>query len=225
MSSLDHMRLSEAQSRAVLDASPRVLVAAGAGSGKTSLLVAYYVHALLDEGVPVESLVAVTFTRKAAGELADRIRRDLQGRGRHDLARSLDAGTIGTIHSLCRRILRQNALQAGVDPAFAVLEADAAMLLKREAAAEVWEEAVLEADDPALAVLAEHERTLRAELVPLYDRLRGIGREEPLSDPRPALPVDRTLGQAGGRPAVRHRRGTVLDPTHPHHRQRSGQTE
>jgi ATP-dependent helicase/nuclease subunit A len=156
-----------------------VLVAAGAGSGKTSLLVAYYVHALLDEGVPIESLVAVTFTRKAAGELADRIRRDLQGRGRHDLARALDTGTIGTIHSLCRRILRQNALQAGVDPAFAVLEADAAMLLKREAAAEVWEEAILEADEPALAVLAEHEKTLRAELVPLYDRLRAIGREAP----------------------------------------------
>ena len=198
LSSLDNMRLSEAQSRAVLDASPRVLVAAGAGSGKTSLLVAYYVHALLDEGVPVESLVAVTFTRKAAGELADRIRRDLQGRGRHDLARALDSGTIGTIHSLCRRILRQNALQAGVDPAFAVLEADAAMLLKREAAAEVWEEAVLEADDPALGVLAGHERTLRAELVPLYDRLRGIGREEPLlilDPPCPSTPLwDRLEG-------------------------------
>ena len=179
MSCLDHMRLSEAQSRAVLDDSPRVLVAAGAGSGKTSLLVAYYVHALLDEGVPIESLIAVTFTRKAAGELADRIRRDLLGRGRHDLARSLDAGTIGTIHSLCRRILRQNALQAGVDPAFAVLEADAAMLLKREAAARVWDEAVQEASEPDLAVLAGHERALRAELVPLYDRLRGIGWEEP----------------------------------------------
>ncbi len=184
MSCLDRMVLSIAQAEAARDDSPRVLVAAGAGSGKTSLLVAYFIRALLDEGVPVERLVAVTFTRKAAGELAQRIRTDLEKRGRFDLARSLDAGAIGTIHSLCRRILRQNALEAGVDPAFAVIETDAAELLKREAAAQVWEEAAREADDEQLAVLAGHEKTLRAELVPLYDRLRNVGYEAPRLDLR-----------------------------------------
>ena len=191
MSCLDDMTLSTAQRGAVDDGSPRVLVAAGAGSGKTSLLVAYFLRALLDEGTPVDRLVAVTFTRKAAGELAERIRRELEERGQVDLARSLDGGTIGTIHSLCRRILRQHALEAGVDPGFAVLEPDGAELLKRDALAHVWEQTVQEADVSRLAALGQHERTLRQELIPLYDRLRGVGYEAPRVD----LPAPCNTGQ------------------------------
>jgi superfamily I DNA/RNA helicase len=54
------MRLSALQEGAVLDERSPLLVAAGAGSGKTSLLVAYFVRALVDKGVPPERLVAVT---------------------------------------------------------------------------------------------------------------------------------------------------------------------
>ncbi|MGI5940078.1 MAG: UvrD-helicase domain-containing protein [Thermoleophilia bacterium] len=179
MSYLDDIGLSDAQRAAVLDDSARALVAAGAGSGKTTLLVAYFVHALLDDHIPLDELVAVTFTRKAAGELVSRIRCALEEQKRPDLARSLDTGAIGTIHSLCRRILRRYALDAGVDPAFGVLEADAAGLLQREAALQVWEDAVEQAGDSELPVLARHEKVLRGELVPLYNRLRGVGYEVP----------------------------------------------
>jgi ATP-dependent exoDNAse (exonuclease V) beta subunit len=179
MSCLDHIRLSDLQRAAVLDGAPEVLVAAGAGSGKTSLLVAYFLRALLDDGLPLDRLVAVTFTRKAAGEMVERIREKLEVLGRPDLARSLDSGAVGTIHSLCRRLLREHALEARVDPAFAVVEADAADLLKREAAAQAWEEAVLQADDGLLATLAENQKTLQAELVAVYDALRAGGVESP----------------------------------------------
>ena len=122
MTALDDMGLSAAQRAAVLDPSPRVLVAAGAGSGKTRLLVAAVVQALTAEGLPADRLVAVTFTRKAGGELASRVRAALDACDRPDLARALDSAALGTIDALCRRVVKDHALEAGVDPDFTVLK-------------------------------------------------------------------------------------------------------
>lgn len=179
MTAINSMGLSESQRAAVYDPSSQVLVAAGAGSGKTRLLVAYFVHALVYEGIPISELGAVTFTRKAAAELISRVRSSLETCGRPDLARSLDAGFVGTIHSLCRRLLKEHALDAGVDPAFGVIEPDAAALVKQDVCNRIWAEAVEQASDAELEVLAGNEKMLRDELVPLYDRLRGIGFEHP----------------------------------------------
>ena len=179
MSTPSDMVLSSIQEAAVLDPGERVLVTAGAGSGKTRLLVACFIRALIDEGIPPDRLLAVTFTRKAAAELADRIRKRLHDLGRPDLALSLDAATIGTIHSLCAGLLRESALEAGVDPAFSVLEAEAATLAKHQVRDEVWNQAVEEADEAGLDVLGSHGPLLREELVPLYERLRAAGMERP----------------------------------------------
>lgn len=171
--------LSRDQRAVLFDDAPRVLVAAGAGSGKTRLLVAYFVHALLDEGVPLESLAAVTFTRKAGSELAERIRRELAVCGRLDLARSVDGAVIGTIHGLCRRLLAEQALKAGVDPSFGVLEADAEKLVKEEVSKQAWEHVVETTGEEELAVLAARGRSLLGLVVSLYDRLRAAGHESP----------------------------------------------
>ncbi len=179
VSCIEGMGLSEAQSAAVLDGRPRVLVAAGAGSGKTRLLIACVLHALIEESLPVERLIAVTFTRKAATELVGRIRASLEECGRPDLARSLDLATTGTIHSLCRRLVKDRALESGVDPACAVLEADAADLLKREAGRRSWETYVERAGEAELEVLALEGQGLRREMISLYDRLRGSGYDPP----------------------------------------------
>ena len=179
MSCIEGMGLSEPQSAAVLDGRPRVLVAAGAGSGKTRLLIACVLHALIEEDLPVERLIAVTFTRKAATELVGRIRTSLEECGRPDLARSLDLATTGTIHSLCRRLVKDRALESGVDPACAVLEADAADLLKQEAGRRAWEAYVERADEAELEVLALEGQGLRREMISLYDRLRGMGYDPP----------------------------------------------
>jgi ATP-dependent helicase/nuclease subunit A len=138
VSCIEGMELSERQLAAVFDERPRVLVAAGAGSGKTCLLVARVVHALVEQGLPVERLIAVTFTRKAGVELVSRIRSSLEACGRPDLARSLDLAATGTIHSLCRRLVKDHALESGVDPACRVLEAEAATLLKEEVGGQAW---------------------------------------------------------------------------------------
>ena len=167
--------LSPGQQGILADGSRRILVAAGAGSGKTRLLVAYFLKALLEDGVPLDGLAAVTFTKKAAAELLSRIREALYEAGRPDLARDLDGASIGTIHGLCSRLLRGNAVAAGIDPAFSVLEAEAASLLKEEVRAEIWSEAVEQATEAGLEVLARHRRTFEEELVPLYERLRSLG--------------------------------------------------
>lgn len=192
MSCVDHTELSAEQAEALMDARPRVLVAAGAGSGKTRLLVAYFVRALVDEGVPVERLVAVTFTRKAAAELTERIRSALENCGRPDLARALDAATIGTIHALCRRLIKERALEAGVDPAFAVLEAEAARLTKDEASRRAWEQVLQRTDEAGLEVIAHRRDALRREMVALYDRLRGMGCERPQVPMPPRSDLERT---------------------------------
>src|SRR5437763_3916740 len=95
---------------------------AGAGSGKTSVLVERFVRSVLDDGVDVSAILTITFTDKAAAEMRERIRRRLRELGALEQARATEGAFISTIHGFCARLLRANALAAGVDPAFAVLD-------------------------------------------------------------------------------------------------------
>ena len=112
-----------------------VLVRAGAGSGKTKTLVARYLL-LLDENRTWDpaDITAVTFTRKAAREMQSRIRAEMMKLARIsdedpeekrfwlECLAKMDSANIGTIHSLCARILRAHPAEAGLDPAFSVLD-------------------------------------------------------------------------------------------------------
>jgi ATP-dependent exoDNAse (exonuclease V) beta subunit len=175
----DEVSLSPAQREVLFDPASHTLVAAGAGSGKTRLLVAYFVHALLDLGLELEDLAAVTFTRKAGSELAEKIRQELIRCDRPDLARRIDSAAIGTIHGLCRRLLAAESLAAGVDPSFGVLEADTESLVREEVFAKAWSRAVEEATEDELRVLASREGTMSELVLSLYDRLRGMGQAVP----------------------------------------------
>src|SRR5439155_21764401 len=99
--------LNSEQQRAV-DARGLVFVSAGAGTGKTKVLVERFARAVCDEGVDVESILVITYTEKAAGELRSRIRAGLVERGRPDLSRELDGAWISTIHGFCNRLLRSH---------------------------------------------------------------------------------------------------------------------
>ena len=103
-----------------------IFLEAGAGSGKTSCLVDRFV-ALVESGVAAERIAAITFTEKAAGELADRIRIRLQKRSAvSDVCRlaleSLDRSAICTLHAFARRILSENPIEAGLPPRITVFD-------------------------------------------------------------------------------------------------------
>ena len=99
-----------------------LLLDAGAGSGKTSVLVERFVQSVLQDGVDVSAMLTITFTEKAAAELRDRIRARLRALGAPEAARRTESAFISTIHGFCARVLRVNALAAGLDPQFAVLD-------------------------------------------------------------------------------------------------------
>jgi ATP-dependent helicase/nuclease subunit A len=171
------MNLNPEQQRAV-DARGLVFVSAGAGTGKTKVLVERFARAVCDEGIDVESILVITYTEKAAGELRSRIRAGLIERGRPDLARELDGAWISTIHGFCHRLLRSHPFAAGVDPRFRVLDESQGRVLRGEAFAEALT-AFCASDDPAhLRLLAVYGTDgLRRMLTGVYETLRSAGRE------------------------------------------------
>ncbi len=100
-----------------------LLLDASAGSGKTSVLVERFARSVLEDGIEVGAILTITFTEKAAAEMRDRIRRRLRELRADEAARATEGAFISTIHGFCARVLRAQALAAGLDPAFVVLDA------------------------------------------------------------------------------------------------------
>lgn len=169
-------------------------VTAGAGTGKTRTLVARYLSLLVD-GLPLRAVVAITFSRKAAREMRNRVRqevrRHLETRPLSEGERArwrtvyegLDAARIGTIHSLCAEILRHHPAEIAVDPRFEMLEEGQMALLQARAVDAALAQAV---DEPDLVRLFADfgERGLRQALGHLLRQRLEVG------EARLALPTD-----------------------------------
>jgi ATP-dependent exoDNAse (exonuclease V) beta subunit len=182
----------DSRQHAAVSAGPvDLFIAAGAGSGKTRVLATRFVSAVL--GVPPysagspESLLAVTFTEKAAGELVERIRGALRTAGNAASARAVGDAWISTIHGMCSRILRQHALQAGIDPSFVVLDAIEASALEAESVEAVVREA-LESDEGFVTLMDSYGFTdVVAAAQMVRSKMHALG-----------LPV-KDIGTVGGR--------------------------
>jgi ATP-dependent exoDNAse (exonuclease V) beta subunit len=185
---------TDEQAEAIRRRDGALLLAAGAGSGKTSVLVERFARMVAEDGIPARRIVAITFTEKAAGELRARIRARLLELRLRDAAREAEAAWISTIHGFCARLLRGNAVAAGLDPDFAVLDEAAARALRREAfeaALGTW------LGDPAgpvraaqLDLAAAYTADRLGEAVAaVHDELRSRGATRPAL-PR-AIPPDR----------------------------------
>ena len=111
----------EVRERVISELGTSFFIEAGAGSGKTSVIVSRLVN-LVRSGVAPSEIVAITFTEKAAGELRDRIRSELAAVGELAALRDLDLAPFQTIHAFAAAILRECALEAGLDPDFRVLD-------------------------------------------------------------------------------------------------------
>ena len=170
-------QLNDEQLEAV-EATGSVFVSAGAGTGKTSVLVERYVRAVCERGIDVESILVITYTRKAAGELRSRIRAALRARGRPDLARELDGAWISTIHGFCNRLLRTYPFAVGLDPRFRELEDAGAAVLRGEAFERALERFCSAGEPERLRLLATYRAEgLRRMLTGVYETLRSAGRE------------------------------------------------
>src|SRR5262249_37067908 len=113
------------------------VVWASAGTGKTRKLVDVYLE-LLEQGVDPLRIVAVTFTEKAAAEMRERIRSALYtkpGQWMKTIA-LLPLAPISTIHGFCGMLIREHAIDLGIDPSFTILDEQRSLDLAREAARE-----------------------------------------------------------------------------------------
>lgn len=164
-----------------------MLLAAAAGSGKTSVLVERYVRAVLDDGIDPARILAITFTQRAAFELEERIRTRLRDLGRRELARDTESASIGTIHGFCARLLRADPLAAELAPSFVILEEPTAARLRSAAFTDALAVAMRDAGQDQLdAAAAYGPDRLRRIVGSTYAELRSRGQSRPALGEAPA---------------------------------------
>ncbi|MET0145745.1 MAG: UvrD-helicase domain-containing protein, partial [Ilumatobacteraceae bacterium] len=149
-----------ARQRIRTDTSSTLFVEAGAGAGKTTALVGR-ILTLVDEGVPIDEIAAITFTEKAAAELRHRLREqltvdiadDVAAARRRTAVDALDHAPIGTLHAFARRILFEFPVEAGLPPGFGVLDELESQLALDERWEDLLEELLDDADREVVAGL------------------------------------------------------------------------
>ncbi len=135
------MRLTPSQQQA-LNIEKHICVTAGAGSGKTTVLVERYLKILREGNVTPREIVAITFTEKAAAEMKERVIEELSPQEEHEgsapdnalqgFREEMSTAYISTIHAFCSRILQEFPFQAGVPANFSILQGIDQKLLLQE---------------------------------------------------------------------------------------------
>lgn len=194
--------LSETQKYAAEQVTHSLVLTAGAGAGKTRVLVSRFLN-LLQSGFAMDQIVAITFTRKAAAEMRERVGQDL----RRSLAETtnpmileqltsllllLPTANITTIHGFCSSLLRSNPLEAGIDPNFSVLEEWQSSRMLQEAMRSAFEQTLQsKASGLDLLLLQHSPYQLSEELCNFYQQMRNKGVAlQILADPTATTPAD-----------------------------------
>ena len=179
-----------AEQRAAIEAQGKTIVSASAGSGKTTVMIEKIIR-LIQSGGSVGEILAVTFTKKAAAQMKEKLCKQLiesinaadcdaenRARLKKQLAETPSAD-ISTIHSFCSKLIRRHFFAAGVDNAFRVIGGDDAegTALKNAALDELFEEAYEEKDDRFAHLLSVYWRkksdnALRKIFLTAYENLR-----------------------------------------------------
>ncbi len=141
-----------AEQAEALDINKNIALRAGAGSGKTRVLTRRYLRLLVEvPGISLDSIVAITFTKKAAAEMKERIRQEFASRvGKaiepnerkkwEKFRISIVSSNIDTIHGFCAKLLRDNFEVLGLDPFFSIMDEVDSSTKLRSIAGEVIEE-------------------------------------------------------------------------------------
>ena len=120
------MEYTREQQKAIETVDQNLVVTAGAGAGKTRVLVARILHILKQGLADIDKIVAITYTNKAALEIRERLFREMtKEKNNSTISKHLNKlgiAYIGTIHSFCFRLLKENPVEAGIDPDAKILE-------------------------------------------------------------------------------------------------------
>jgi ATP-dependent helicase/nuclease subunit A len=193
------------QKAAIVASGGDVLLEAGAGTGKTGVMVDRYCRLVCDERISPDSVLAFTFTDKAAAELRQRIRSELAKRAAAgseragELLSQVGGAWITTIHGFCNRLLGGHPVAAGIEPGFRVLDSPEAERAAREAFDAALETFLAEEgsergrDD---LVAAFEIDGLRAIVSGVHAELRSRGTAEPRLPEPPAPDVELALRNA-----------------------------
>jgi ATP-dependent helicase/nuclease subunit A len=188
------------QARAIEIAGQDVLVEAGAGTGKTGVMVDRYCRLACDLEVSPDAILAFTFTDRAAAELRQRIHAELEARASagspraRELLAKLAGAWVTTIHGFCNRLLAGHPVAAGVDPRFRVLDGAESERAGREAFDEALAEFLAGGEEARERTVAAFEvEGLRSIVSGVHAELRSRGfaaprlPEPPRSEPAGAL--------------------------------------
>lgn len=137
------------QAKAIKERNKNIIISAAAGSGKTRVLVDRVINLMLDEKVPIDKMIIVTFTNKASIEMKDRIRQALEDQIENDISNKflkdqlklLKHAHIQTLHSFASDMLREYFYYfENLSPNFSIISENANVILKEEAIDEVFDE-------------------------------------------------------------------------------------
>lgn len=163
-----------------------VAVNAGAGTGKTKVLTERFIHILefgnLERDKEVESIVAITFTKKATQEMVERIRKELRlnfhrGEKWTRFYRDMEKSNISTIHSFCGKILRENPIESKIDPLFQVMDDVTSTNLLNESIEEAINSLLKDENLFKFMLKLKEYRTenLKKDIKEVYNLVRTVG--------------------------------------------------
>ncbi len=183
------MSLSPEQIQAARRTGQDVCVSAGPGSGKTRVLVERF-RWLVEQGISPLRILAITFTEKAAAEIKARLRKAF---GQQPDIRQVERAYVSTIHAFCARLLRDHALEAGLDPQFVILDEPESAEALEKSAEEALDELCLARPQEFRALLKSfaEPHNLTFSLIQTYHAARaaGVGLDKldpvPVPDPGP----------------------------------------
>ena len=191
------------QRAAIEAANPEVLVEAGAGTGKTGVIVDRYCGLVCEQGVSPDAILAITFTDKAAAELRQRIRAEIEHRGESGSERArrllpgLGGSWVTTIHGFCNRLLSAHPVAVGIDPRVRVLDAPEAERAAVEAFDEALEAFLAGGDRERENTVAAYDIAgLRGIVLGVHAELRSRGEEEPRLPEQPEPDLRGALREA-----------------------------
>ncbi len=188
-------RMTDDQRDAVEQIEGNLAISAGAGSGKTMVLARRFAHALDPSSgaawtpATVDQVLTITFTKKAASEIAERVRRVVSKRVSVATGRRVSEAWISTFHTFCGRLVRRHVLEAGIEPGFVQLDEVGASAIA-VAAFESCGASLYESDEHVRGLIDEWGAlALQQAITGAHEKIRSMG----LNPSEATVPNDEVL--------------------------------